>query len=215
MKSILIVGMSRFGSYMAKKFTELGNDVMVLDNDEQEINEILPYVAGAQIGDATKPAVLEGLSVESYDLCVVSVGENFQVSLETTSLLKEAGAKYVLSRASTEIQAKFLLRNGADEVVFAEKQMAERLATRFSADNVFDYIQLTPEYAIYEIPTPRSWLGKSIAEKNVRAKFGANILGIKGEDDKLQPSPGAQYVFEPRTRLIIMCRKADIGRINR
>ena len=164
MKSILIIGLGRFGSYMAKKFAELGNDVMVMDTDEERVNELLPYVTSAQIGDATKPSVLEALDVESYDLCVVSVGENFQSSLEATSLLKEAGAKWVLSRASTEIQAKFLLRNGADEVVFAEKQMAEKLAVRYSADNIFDYIQLTPEYAIYEIPTPRGWEGKTIRE---------------------------------------------------
>ena len=142
MKSILIIGLGRFGTYMAKKFTELGNHVMVLDTDEEKVNEILPFVTSAQIGDATKTSVLDSIGVDNFDLCVVSVGENFQASLETTSLLKEAGAKFVLSRASTEIQAKFLLRNGADDVVFAEKQMAERLAVKYSANNIFDYIQL-------------------------------------------------------------------------
>ena len=214
MKSILIIGLGRFGSYMAKKFTELGNDVMVMDTDEERVNELLPFVTSAQIGDATKPSVLEALDVESYDLCVVCVGENFQSSLEATSLLKEAGAKWVLSRASTAIQAKFLLRNGADEVVFAEKQMAEKLAVRYSADNIFDYIQLTPEYAIYEIPTPRGWEGKTIREKNVRVKYNLNILAVK-YGDKIDPLPAADYVFDPRARLIVMCRKADIERVTR
>ena len=214
MKSILIVGLGRFGSYMAKKFSELGNEVMALDTDEERVNELLPYVTSAQIGDATKPSVLEDLGVDGYDLCVVSVGENFQSSLEATSLLKEAGAKRVLSRASTEIQAKFLLRNGADEVVFAEKQMAEKLAVRYSADNIFDYIQLTPEYAIYEIPTPRGWEGKTIREKNVRAKYSLNILAVK-HGEKIDPLPAADYVFDPAARLIVMCRKADIERITR
>ena len=150
MKSVLIIGLGRFGTYMAKKFTELGNHVMALDTDEEKINEILPFVTSAQIGDGTKPSVLESIGIDNFDLCVVSVGENFQSSLETTSLLKEAGAKFVLSRASTEIQAKFLLRNGADDVVFAEKQMAEKLAVKYSANNIFDYIQLTSDYAIYE-----------------------------------------------------------------
>ena len=145
MKSVLIIGLGRFGMYMAKKFTELGNHVMALDTDEEKINEILPYVTSAQIGDGTKSAVLDSIGVDNFDICVVCVGENFQSSLETTSLLKEAGAKFVLSRASTEIQAKFLLRNGADEVVFAEKEMAERLAVKYSANNIFDYIQLTSE----------------------------------------------------------------------
>ena len=126
MKSVLVIGLGRFGTYIAKKFTELGNHVMAIDTDEEKINEILPYVTSAQIGDASKPSVLDAIGVDNFDICVVSVGENFQSSLETTSLLKEAGAKFVLSRASTEIQAKFLLRNGADAVVFAAIHSARR-----------------------------------------------------------------------------------------
>mgnify|MGYP002796759253 CR=1 FL=1 len=212
MKSILIIGLGRFGTYMAKKFTELGNHVMVLDTDEEKIDEMLPYVTSAQIGDGTKTSVLDSIGVDNFDLCVVCVGENFQASLETTSLLKEAGAKFVLSRASTEIQAKFLLRNGADDVVFAEKEMAERLAVKYSADNIFDYIQLTPEYSIYEIPATRSWEGKTIREKNVRAKYNLNILAVK-RGKELVPLPDADYAFNGAERLIVMCRRADIDRI--
>lgn len=213
MKSILIIGLGRFGTYMAKKFTELGNHVMVLDTDEEKVNEILPYVTSAQIGDATKTAVLNGLGIDNFDLCAVCMGENFQGSLEATSLLKEGGAKYVLSRASTEIQAKFLMRNGADEVIFPEKQTAERLAVRYSADNIFDYIQLTPEYAIYEIPTPRGWEGKTIRDKNVRAKYNLNILGVK-RGETLTPLPDADHPFSTKERLIVMCRKEDIEKIH-
>ena len=212
MKSILIIGLGRFGTYMAKKFTELGNHVMVLDTDEEKVNDILPYVTSAQIGDGTKVSVLESIGVDNFDICVVSVGENCQSSLEATALLKEAGAKYVLSRASTEIQAKFLLRNGADEVVFAEKQMAERLAVRYSANNIFDYIQLTPEYAIYEIPTPKSWEGRTIRDKNVRVKYNLNILGVK-RGGNLTPLPDADYVFDTRDRLIVMCKKENIDKL--
>ena len=161
----------------------------------------------------TKRCVLDAIGVDNFDICVVSVGENFQSSLETTSLLKEAGAKFVLSRASTEIQAKFLLRNGADDVVFAEKEMAERLAVKFSADNIFDYIQLTPEYAIYEIPTPKSWEGKTIRDKGVRAKYNLNILAVK-RGGTLIPLPSADHVFNCAERLIVMCRKADIEKLN-
>mgnify|MGYP005867013363 CR=1 FL=1 len=212
MKSILIIGLGRFGTYMAKKFTELGNHVMVLDTDEEKVNEILPFVTSAQIGDATKTSVLDSIGVDNFDLCVVSVGENFQASLETTSLLKEAGAKFVLSRASTEIQAKFLLRNGADDVVFAEKQMAERLAVKYSANNIFDYIQLSPEYSIYEIPTPKSWEGKTIRDKGVRAKYNLNILAIK-RGSTLVPLPSADYIFNSAERLIVMCKKTDIDKL--
>ncbi len=212
MKSVLIIGLGRFGTYMAKKFAELGNHVMAVDTDEEKVNEILPYVTSAQIGDASKPSVLAGLGIDNYDICVVSMGENFQGSLETTSLLKEAGAKFVLSRASTEIQAKFLLRNGADDVVFAEKEMAERLAVKYSANNIFDYIQLTPEYAIYEVPTPKSWEGKTIRDKNVRVKYNLNILAVK-RGATLIPLPSPEHVFSAAERLIVMCRKADIERI--
>ena len=212
MKSILIIGLGRFGTYMAKKFTELGNHVMVVDTNEEKISELLPYVTSAQIGDASKTSVLEGLGVDNFDLCVVSMGENFQSSLEITSLLKEAGAKYVLSRAATEIQAKFLLRNGADEVVFTEKEMAERLAVKFSAHNIFDYIQLTNEYAIYEIPTPKSWEGKTIRDKGVRAKYNLNILAVK-QGGTLVPLPDADHVFNSNERLIVMCRKSDIEKL--
>ena len=212
MKSILIIGLGRFGTYMAKKFTELGNHVMVVDTNEEKINELLPYVTSAQIGDASKTSFLEGLGVDNFDLCVVSMGENFQSSLEITSLLKEAGAKYVLSRAATEIQAKFLLRNGADEVVFTEKEMAERLAVKFSAHNIFDYIQLTTEYAIYEIPTPKSWEGKTIRDKGVRAKYNLNILAVK-QSGTLVPLPDADHVFNSSERLIVMCRKSDIEKL--
>ncbi len=197
---------------MAKKFTELGNHVMVVDTNEEKISELLPYVTSAQIGDASKTSVLEGLGVDNFDLCVVSMGENFQSSLEITSLLKEAGAKYVLSRAATEIQAKFLLRNGADEVVFTEKEMAERLAVKFSAHNIFDYIQLTNEYAIYEIPTPKSWEGKTIRDKGVRAKYNLNILAVK-QGGTLVPLPDADHVFNSNERLIVMCRKSDIEKL--
>ena len=212
MKSVLIIGLGRFGTYMAKKFTTLGNHVMALDTDEEKVNEILPFVTTAQIGDATKESVLESIGVDNFDLCVVSVGENFQSSLETTSLLKELGAKYVLSRACTEIQAKFLLKNGADNVVYAEKEMAERLAVKYSANNIFDYIQLTHEYAIFEIPTPKSWAGKTIRDKGVRAKYNLNILAIK-RGSNLTPLPSADYVFNASERLIVMCKRADIDKM--
>lgn len=118
----------------------------------------------------------------------------------------------MLSRASTEIQAKFLLRNGADEVVFAEKEMAERLAVKYSANNIFDYIQLTPEYAIYEIPTPKSWEGKTIRDKGVRAKYNLNILAIK-RGSNLVPLPAPDYVFSSAERLIVMCRRSDVDKL--
>ena len=212
MKSVLLIGLGRFGRHMAAKLQELHHEVLAVDKNEERVNDALDLVTHAQIGDSTSEAFIASLGVRNFDICVVCVGENFQSSLETTSLLKEGGAKFVLSRASTEIQAKFLLRNGADEVVFAEKEMAERLAVKYSANNIFDYIQLTDEYAIYEIPTPKTWEGKTIRDKGVRVKYNLNILAIK-RGGTLVPLPSPDYVFNSAERLIVMCRKADIDRI--
>ena len=162
MKSVLIVGIGRFGRHLAKKFVELGNEVMIVDNDEEKISELIPIVTTAQIGDCTNEEVLRSLGVRNFDICFVCIGNNFQSSLEVTSLLKELGAKHVISKANREIHAKFLLRNGADEVVYPEKDLAEKTATKYSANNVFDYIELTDEYSIFEIPPMKSWIGKKI-----------------------------------------------------
>lgn len=212
MKSILIIGMGKLGKFLAKDFGELGNHVMAMDVNEDKVNEIMPYVTTARIGDATKESVLESIGIDNFDLCVVAICENFQSSLQTTSLLKENGAKHVLAFASTEIQEKFLFRNGADEVVFAEKQVAERTAVLYSANNMFDYVQLTPEYAIYEISTPKGWEGKTIRDKDVRSKYNLNILAIKQKGGTLTPLPGADHVFDASERLMVMCRKSDISK---
>ena len=212
MKSILIIGLGRFGSYMAKKFAELGNEVMVMDKDEERVNELLPFVTSAQIGDATKLSVLESLDAESYDLCVVCVGENFQSSLEATSLLKEAGAKWVLSRASTEIQAKFLLRNGADEVIYPERDAAERCAVKYGSNKVFDYIEMAEGYSILEIPPMHGWVGKSIGQLAVRSRYHVSIHGIK-VDGHLQFLTHPDRVLDKKDHLMIVGMKKDIDRI--
>ena len=182
MKSILIIGMGKFGKYLAKEFTELGNHVMAMDIDEEKINEMAPYVTSSRIGDATKESVLESIGVDNFDLCIVAIRENFQSSLQATSLLKEGGAQHVLSCASTEIQEKFLLRNGADAVVYPEKHEAKWAAVRYTADHILDLIQLDNTHAILEVEVPESWLGKSIIELDIRKKYGVNIMAIKHND---------------------------------
>ena len=151
MKSILIIGLGRFGRHMAQKFYEQGNDVMAVDILEDRVNIVLPYVTNAQIGDATDEMFLDSLGIDNYDLCVVTIGDNFQNSLETTALLKDLGANYILSRASRDVHAKFLLRNGADEVIYTEKETAERLAVKFGSDSIFNYIELNKDFSIWEI----------------------------------------------------------------
>ncbi len=211
MKTVLIIGLGRFGSTMAMKLHELGHEVMAIDTSEERINAVLPYVTSAQIGDCANEQYMSSLGIRNFDVCVVAIGDNFQSSLEITSLLKDLGAKFVLSRASRDIHAKFLLRNGADQVVYPEKEMAVRSAVRYSSDNIFDYIELTQEHSIYEIPVPDAWIGKSIVDMNVRNKYNITILAIK-YSDTLHPLPGASYVFKPNDILVILGANRDINR---
>ena len=152
MKSILIIGMGRFGNHLCRKMLELKNQVMIIDTDEAKLTSMMPVVTSAKIGDCTDVEVLKSIGVGNFDICFVCIGTNFQSSLEITSLLKENGAKYVVSKATRDIQAKFLLRNGADEVIYPDRDMAEETAMRYSADHIFDYIELDDEYSVYEIP---------------------------------------------------------------
>lgn len=190
MKSILLLGLSKFGKHLLMKLNEMDVDVLVIDKDEHKINEYMSYITDAQIGDSTSEALISSLGVSNFDICFVTIADDFQSSLETTSLLKEYGAKKVISVANRDIHAKFLLRNGADHIVYAEKEMAQRAAIKYCADHVFDYIKLTPGYSIYEASVPSIWIGKNAIEINVRQDYGINILGTKkdGELTLLDPN---------------------------
>ena len=212
MKSVLIIGMGRFGQHLCRKMLKLNNEVKIVDRNEEAMEDLLPLVTNAKIGDCTNEEVLHSLGIGNFDLCFVCIGTNFQSSLEITSLLKEAGAKYVISKATRDIQAKFLLRNGADAVVYPEKDIAERIAVRYSADNVFDYIELDEEYSIYEIPPLREWIGKTIGEVDFRARLNSSIIGTKlnGITSFL---PGADHVFRADEHLMVIGKKKDIDKI--
>ena len=212
MKTVLIRGMGRFGQHLCRKMLKLNNEVMIVDRNEEAMEDLLPLVTNAKIGDCTNEEVLHSLGIGNFDLCFVCIGTNFQSSLEITSLLKEAGAKYVISKATRDIQAKFLLRNGADAVVYPEKDIAERIAVRYSADNVFDYIELDEEYSIYEIPPLREWIGKTIGEVDFRARLNSSIIGTKlnGITSFL---PGADHVFRADEHLMVIGKKKDIDKI--
>jgi len=179
MKNILLIGAGRFGRHIAAQLYQLGHQVMAVDTNEERISDVLPFVTNAQIGDSTNAGFLRSLGIGNFDVCIVTVSGNFQNSLETTSLLKELGAKCVISRAERDVQAKFLLRNGADHVVYPEKQVAKWAAIRYTANHVFDYIEIDEQHAIFEVEVPEGWVGKSVGELDIRKKFGINILGIK------------------------------------
>lgn len=211
MKSILIIGLGRFGRHMAEKFSEQNNDVMAIDINEERINNVLSVVTNALIGDATNEQFMETIGVRDFDLCVVAIGDNFQSSLETTALLKDLGAKFILARASRDVHAKFLLRNGADDVIYTEKETAERLAVKYGSDNIFNYIELNDEYSIYEIAVPSSWLNKSILKVNVRSKYGISILATK-QGNNIFPLPKPEHVFTDSESLMILGKNEDVSR---
>ena len=182
MKSILLIGLGRFGRHIAIKLDELHHQVMAVDKKDTRVDAVLPFVTNAQIGDATNEDFLSSLGVGNFDVCIVAIGDNFQNSLEVTSLLKELGARMVVSRAARDVHAKFLLRNGADEIVYPERQLADWVAIRYSADHILDYIELDEEHAIFEISIPEEWLGKTIGQLDIRKKYDINIMALKTND---------------------------------
>lgn len=194
MKSVLLIGLGRFGRHIAEQLNELDHEVMAVDIDEERVNAVLPYVTNAQIGDSTNEDFLRTLGVNNYDVCFVAIGDNFQSSLETTSLLKDLGAKYVVSRAARDVHAKFLLRNGADEIVYPEKQLAKWSAIKFTSEHIFDYIELDSEYAVFEVDVPYNWAGKSIGDLDIRKKHKINIMAIKRNGS-------LELAISPETRL--------------
>jgi trk system potassium uptake protein TrkA len=203
MKSILLIGLGNFGTIVAQQMRELGHRVLAVDKDEKRVNEALPYVMDALIGDSTNETFLSSLGINNYDVCFVTIGSDFQSSLETTSLLKEMGGKFVVARANREVQAKFLLRNGADEVVNPEKQIAKWAAIRYTSDHVLDYIKLDDNHAIYEVTVPKDWVGRRIDQIDIRKKFGINILAIKGDGEmKLTVLPDT--VLSDKNTLLIL-----------
>lgn len=214
MKSVLLIGLGRFGRHMAERLIAEGNEILAVDINEERVNDAIDMVTDAQIGDATNEHFVESLGVRNFDLCVVAIGDIFQSSLEATALLKDCGASLVLARANRDVHAKFLLRNGADHVVYPEKEMAQRLAVKYGNDNIFDYIELTEEYAIYEIPVPDTWVGSSIVEKEVRKKYHISILATK-EAGRMNPLPGADHVFRGAETLIVMGHFRDVRTVTK
>lgn len=179
MKSILVIGMGRFGRHCVRTLMTLGHDVMALDRNEDSLTPIMDIVTNCQIGDSTDEQFMKSLGISDFDVVIVAIGDDFQASLETTYLCKELGCPLVVARASREVHAKFLQRNGADKVVYPEKQMARWTATTYSSEHIFDYIQLDSKHAIYEFDVPEKWIGKNVIELDVRRRYGVNVLAIK------------------------------------
>ena len=209
MKSVLLVGLGRFGRHIAMKLNEMHHQVMAVDQNENRVNAVLPYVMNAQIGDATNADFMESLGINNFDVCIVAIGDNFQSSLEATSLLKELGAKLVVSRAARDVHEKFLRRNGADEIVYPEKQLAYWTAIRYGSDHIFNYIELGQEYAIFEIQVPENWKGKTIGRLDIRQKYNINIMALKIEG-RMDMSITSDTVLSGNMTMLVLGKNKDI-----
>ncbi len=203
MKSILLIGLGRFGKHIALQLNQLGHQVMGVDHNEERVNDAMDVVTNAQIGDSTNEEFLRSLGIDNYDVCIVAIGNDFQSSLETTCSLKELGARFVVSRAERDGQAKFLLRNGADEVVYPEKQVARWAAIRYSSDHILDYIELDETHSIFEVSVPKAWIGLSIGQLDIRRKYNINIMAVKKNGKMTVSITPDTILTEDKTMLVL------------
>lgn len=187
----------------------MDHQIMAVDHKEERVNEVLSYVTNAQIGDSTNEDFLKSLGVRNFDACIVAIGDDFQSSLETASLLKELGAKKVIARASRGVQEKFLLRNGADEVVYPEKQLAAWTAIRCTSDHILDYIELDGDYSIFELSIPEKWEGKTILQLDIRKAYGINILGVRRQG-RLDMNITPDMVLSARESILVLGQQRAI-----
>ena len=212
MKSVLIIGMGRLGRHLAKKMQELGNDVMIVDNRPELIENLSDEFTDSACCDCTNEAVIRSLGVDNFDICFVTIGEDFQSSLVITSHLKKHGARMVVAKTNQDIQAELLKIIGADEVVYPEVDVAEKLAVRYNADNIFDFVPLTAEYSIYELPVLPNWAGKTLIELDVRRKYHVNIIAVKN-GSSLNPNLSGDYKFRADDHIIVIGRSNEVFKL--
>ena len=212
MKSFLLIGVGRFGKHLAKKLIDLGNDVVAVDKDAEKLERLNNLLTDSFVGDCTNEGVLRALGINNYDVCFVCTAEDFQASMEITSMLKELGAKYIVSTAKLDRQSDLLYKIGADDVIYAEKQIAEKTGIRYNAQNIFDLIQITNEYAIYEIAVPVSWVNKSIVAVDVRKNYNVNIIAVKN-GDSINAALGADYIFKANDHIMAIGKQKDIANL--
>ena len=212
LKSFLIIGMGSFGTHLCKALAKRKCDIMIADSDENCVEKMLPYVTSAKIGNCCDEQVLRSFDIPSFDVCFVCMGNNFQNSLQITNLLKELGAKKVYSKAEEDVQAKFLLNNGADKIIYSEKDIAEKLAVIECSTNVFDRIELAAGYNLIEMRCPKKWEGKSIMQLNIRHNYHLNAIAVR-TDDKFVPLVSPEYVFGKDDHIIVLGSSEDAEKL--
>ena len=211
-KSFLIIGMGTFGHHLCRELAKQNCELMVVDVVPEAVEDVLSIVVSAKVGDCTNAEVLRSFGVSDFDACFVCISSDFKSSLQVTSLLRELGARKILSKADDDIHKKFLLRNGADYVIYPEKEAAISLAVSESSDDIFVCISLTAEYSIYELKVPDNWVGKSISELSIRSRYHLNILAIKTETE-MQPVPDASHVFRADEHIMALGRVEDVRKL--
>ena len=214
MKTYIVIGLGRFGISVAMRLYELGNEVLAIDANEENIQQIANHVTHAVVGDARDEAVLRALGVGNYDCAIVAIGGDLAASILVTLTLKELGVPAVICKASNEVYKKALGKVGADRVVIPEREMALKLAQSLASSNVLDFIELSSDYGIAEVAAPNSWIGKSIRDLNVRAKYGVTILCLK-QGEQMGILPSADDVIAPDTAVVVLGSNDQIARMQK
>ena len=203
MRSYIVVGLGRFGMEAARRLCELGCEVLAIDQNSDLVQQVSSDVTQAVVGDARDKGVLKALGAADFDCGIVAIGDSLGDSVLATMNLKELGVPYVVCKAHDETHRQVLVKLGADKVVIPEQEQANRLARNLSSPNVLDYIELSDDYGIIEVPAPKIWVGKSLKDLNVRAKLGVNIIAVK-QGDAVNVSPGAEYEVLPGDVMVVL-----------
>ena len=203
MKSYIVIGLGRFGSALACQLGQLGAEVLAMDVRSELVQQISGEVTHAVVGDAQDKEVLRALGVRNFDCAVIAIGDNLAASVLTTMNLKELEVPYIVCKAHDETHRQVLTKLGADMVVIPEQEQANRLARNLSSPNVLEYIELSNDYGIIEVPAPAKWVGKSLKDLNVRAKLGVNIIAIK-QGEAINVSPGADYAISDGDVMVVL-----------
>ena len=203
MKSYIVIGLGRFGTEVARQLFQQGCEVLAMDSDADLVNQISNEVTHAVVGDARDKGVLRALGAAEFECAIVAIGGSLANSVLATMNLKELGVPHIVGKAHDETHRQVLLKLGADQVVIPEKENAARLARSLSNPNVLEYIELSDEYGIIEVPAPKRWLGKTLKDLNVRAKLGVNIIAVK-RDSQINVSPAADYMIMDGDIMVVL-----------
>ena len=214
MKSYIVIGLGKFGARAAKRLCELGCEVLAMDRNSELVQPMSNLVTQAVVGDARDKEVLRALGAKDFDCAVVAIGDNLADSVLATMNLKELGVPFIVCKASDETHRQVLMKLGADQVVIPEQEHADRLAKNLSSPNVLDYIELSKECGIIEIPAPKNWQGKSLKELNIRAKLGVNIIAIK-QAGRINVSPSADYPIGAEDIMVVLGETAALDAVQK